>query len=74
MWTSGRRLFEVLYVLMWWWSSVSGRGAEASAWLDPGGLWYWGRVPPAVALYALLTLVLLALAGAGACLRVGRAS
>lgn len=61
IWTGGYRLFEVIYIVLWW-MLLSGIGKNAPAWLDYAGVWYGGKNPSVIGLYALLTLGLVSLA------------
>jgi hypothetical protein len=61
IWTGGYRLFEVIYIVLWW-MLLSGIGKNAPAWLDYAGAWYGGKNPSVIGLYALLTLGLISLA------------
>ncbi|MBC7261141.1 MAG: hypothetical protein H5T63_03925 [Chloroflexi bacterium] len=61
IWTGGYRLFEVIYIVLWW-MLLSGIGKNAPIWLDYAGVWYCGKNPSVIGLYALLTLGLVSLA------------
>jgi hypothetical protein len=61
IWTGGYRLFEVIYIVLWW-VLLSGIGKNAPIWLDYAGAWYGGKNPSVIGLYALLTLGLISLA------------
>jgi hypothetical protein len=61
IWTGGYRLFEVIYIVLWW-MLLSGMGKNAPIWLDYAGVWYGGKNPLVIGLYALLTLGLVSLA------------
>jgi hypothetical protein len=61
IWTGGYRLFEVIYIVLWW-MLLSGVGKNAPIWLDYAGAWYGGKNPSVIGLYALLMLGLVSLA------------
>ncbi len=69
--SGGPLLFEALYLLVWW-SLYAGIGKDVPTWLDLAGVWYHGRNPVSIALYALLAMGLLGLTAAAASIRRGR--